>query len=112
MPHGHSRGPAQHNRSGAMGRPCEDRTFMLALLVVTVTWLASAVLGRSLIDLALKHQPGDPRALRPGENFVFASALGLGLTAYGVFALGLCGMLSGPYIASLLAAVAILGIPG
>jgi hypothetical protein len=85
---------------------------MRALLVVGVTWWIAAALGRSIINLLVRRDVSGTFSLKPSETLVFTSALGLGIVAYGVFALGLVGLLTAQILAVWLTALALLGIPG
>ena len=56
--------------------------------MIAALWI-SAALGRALVDRL--YILADQYAL---ERFVYSAALGLGIAAYGIYGLGLCGLLS------------------
>ncbi len=85
---------------------------MKAILIVAVTWLIAAALGRTILDRVLRGSSVQPFGLRSVETLIFGSSLGLGILAYGVFALGLFAHLTSSFIAGWLALAAALGAPG
>ena len=78
---------------------------MLAVLLITLfVWIAATV-GQVVLtqfSVLLDH---------PLERFVFSAATGLGIAAYGVCALGLCGLLSAGPVTFWWLLLAIAGIP-
>src|SRR5689334_21318548 len=61
---------------------------MKALLLLLCAWWIAAGVGRLALDRLRILQS------HPLEQAVYSSALGLGIAAYGILALGLCGWLS------------------
>jgi hypothetical protein len=85
---------------------------MRALLVVAVVGCVACMLGRTLVNLVLGR--GGPRidVLRSSEKLLLSCAIGLGLIAYGVFCLGMAGLLTPAFLSALLAVGTLAGIPG
>ncbi len=84
---------------------------MRSLLVVAITWLVAIGLGRALLSLVFGRKKLVP-TLNPGEAAVCASAVGLGVIAYGVFALGMAGFLSKTAISIWIGIAALVGTQG
>ncbi len=79
---------------------------MIAVFGAAVLLLISAGVGSSLLRL-LRVQPATSL-----ERVVYATPLGLGITAYCILALGLLGLLSRTPVAIALACLAALALPG
>src|SRR5579871_3654666 len=79
---------------------------MLAVLLIALfTWIASGV-GQTLL------RPIRVLRARPLERFVFGAAIGLGIAAYGVFLLGVCGALSAWPVGIWWFVLCVAGLPG
>lgn len=79
---------------------------MAALLLIVFFGAIAASFGRALLD-----RMGLP-ALPPLERLAYAAALGLGVAAYGVYALGLAGLLSIWPVTCWWMLLALAGLPG
>ncbi len=78
---------------------------MAILLILLAVWIASSA-GQTILS---RFRTLRKHAL---ERFVYAAALGLGLAAYGVFALGMAGLLSRGPVAIWWSVLALAGLPG
>ena len=94
--------PKSHTQHACIG----DNLSMAAVaLLLVACWIASSA-GRTAWDrLSLPN-------VAPAERFAYCAALGLGVAAYGIYGLGLCGLLSFWPVTLWWLLLAALGIPG
>lgn len=80
---------------------------MRSVLVVAAMLSISIVFGYALLwRRVLPFVRLDCNRLSPSERLIFSAAVGLGVMAYGIFAIGMCGWLKQPVVVALLALMA------